>query len=384
MVVVATDPGQPAPDEVPPLAGFTVAVATERRRHHLAARLENLGARTVSVQAVQTMAQPDAEAVRSANLAFLAEPFDEVVVGSVFGLRAWLALARRYGQVDGVVARLRQARLLAKDARVADELRELGLTEIWSTARLSTEDLFHYLFAQPMAGRRVLAQIDGDAERELCHALRAMGANVIEVVTGIPRPPRAVDVLRRLCDLVVRRQIDAVALTGGAATTNLLRQARADDVLGELLNAFVADVVPICLGRLAADPLADLGVAPLVASAPLMNELVVAIAYELPHRAVVVSVSGHKLEIRGQAVVFNGTVVPVQSGPIAVLRALASRPGRVLSSSDIRGLVPNWAAVDDHAIEMAISRLRRSFVGTQLDGVELIQTVVRRGYRLAV
>lgn len=373
----------PTDGSPPPLVGFTVAVATDRRRHPVADLLEDVGARTVNVQAVQPMAQPSVETVRVANMACLARPINEVVVGSVFGLRSWLQLTRQLGQFDAMVAQLEQARLLARDARVADALRELGLTQIWSTVGATTEDLFHYLLVQPMIGRRVLAQVDGEAERELCQALRAKGAQVVEVVTGTPRPPRTIDVMRRLCDLIVRRQVDAVALTSGAVTTHLLQQATTDGVLGEVLNAFVADVMPACLGPLSADPLSALGVTPMLAPSPLMADLVGAIRRELPTRALVLALGGHEVEVRGQALVVDGDVVPVQAGPIAVLRALASRPGRVLSSSDIRALVPSWAAVDDHAIEMAISRLRRALVGTRLSGADVIQTVMRRGYRLA-
>ena len=39
--------------------------------------------------------------------------------------------------------------------------------------------------------------------------------------------------------------------------------------------------------------------------------------------------------------------------------------------------MPSPADVDDHAIEMAVSRLRRS-----LTDAEVVQTVLRRGYRL--
>ena len=202
-------------------------------------------------------------------------------------------------------------------------------------------------------------------------------------MTAIPRSPRTVDIVRRLCELIVRRQIDAVALTSGAATSNLLQQATADGVLGDVLNALVADVVPACLGQLAAAPLSVLGVSPLVAPTPLMQDLVATIANELPGRALSFRVGGCDIEVRGQAVLVDGEVVAIQPGPIAVLRALASRPGRVLSAADIRTLVPSWAAVDDHAIEMAISRLRRALLGTRLDGAEVIQTVMRRGYRLS-
>ena len=171
MAVALSGPPHPYIGEPLPLVGFTIAVASDRRRHGLAAMLERVGARTVNVQAVQSMAQPDPDATRAANLACLAGPINEVVVASVFGLRAWLSVTRQFGQFDGIVRQLEQARLLARDARVADELRELGLTQIWSTPGATTEDLFHYPLAQPMIGRRVLAQIDSESERELCQSL---------------------------------------------------------------------------------------------------------------------------------------------------------------------------------------------------------------------
>jgi hypothetical protein len=64
--------------------------------------------------------------------------------------------------------------------------------------------------------------------------------------------------------------------------------------------------------------------------------------------------------------------------------AVAASAGRdeysswVLSCAEIRSATSSWAAVEDHAIEQAVSRLRH----TLHDG-ELIQTVMRRGYRLA-
>jgi uroporphyrinogen-III synthase len=48
-----------------------------------------------------------------------------------------------------------------------------------------------------------------------------------------------------------------------------------------------------------------------------------------------------------------------------------------MSCADIRRDIRTGTAVDDHAIEMAISRLRRALNDTQL-----IRTVMRRGYRL--
>jgi DNA-binding winged helix-turn-helix (wHTH) protein len=40
--------------------------------------------------------------------------------------------------------------------------------------------------------------------------------------------------------------------------------------------------------------------------------------------------------------------------------------------------------VDDHAIEMAVSRLRGSLGHSDLRELDLVQTVMKRGYRLAI
>ena len=63
----------------------------------------------------------------------------------------------------------------------------------------------------------------------------------------------------------------------------------------------------------------------------------------------------------------------------AVLTALSRRPGAVVSKGELRKQV--WAnGADDHAVEVTVGRLRRR-LGPASDGIE---TVMRRGYRLAV
>lgn len=366
-----------------PLSGYVVAVATDRRRHPLASMLERQGAKTVSVQAVRTVAQPDEEVLRTATFDVIARPVHEIAVSSALGLRAWMDAARRSGQADALLNRFTEARLLAKDARTADGLRDLGFVEIWSTSGGRMEDLFRYLSAQPMAGRRVVAHLDAEPLRELCHALRVAGADVIEVPTYRSQAPTHVGVLRRMVDLIARRQVDAVALTSESVTRLLLEQAAADENVDTLLNAFMSDVAVVCLGPLTARPLLDRGMDPLVAPAAYAEDLTALVAESMPQRALRLTFGGFQVEVRGQALVVGNRLVHVQWGPIAVLRALAHHPGRVLSAAEIRRLVPGWAGVDDHAIEMAVSRLRRSLDGTELDGLGVIQTVVKRGYRLA-
>lgn len=364
------------------LAGFTVAVASQRRRHEVATLLETMRARTVNVQAARVVAQAEPAAVAESTRRCVGQPVHEVVIPSAFGLRAWLRIAREHGDLDALVSRFREARLLARDAHAADTLRQLGLSQIWATASGTTEDLYRYLLAQPMTGRRVVALVESELHRELCAALRDRGALVVEVVTSRFLPPLRTDELRRLGTVMVRGQVDAVVLTGPTTTVNLLRQAEADGMRDAVLNALAGEVMAACLGPLAAGPLRAYGLTPYVAETPDLADLADGLVDQLPARGPTVDVNGHRVEIRSQSIAVDGIVVPVQHGPITVLRTLARSPGRVVTSAEIRGDSAAWSGVDDHAVEMAVSRLRRAFDGTPLAGVDLVQTVVRRGYRL--
>jgi uroporphyrinogen-III synthase len=362
---------------IAPLAGYTVAVASDRRRHGLAGLLESVGARTVGVQAARSMARPDEPALREATARCLATPCHEVVVASALGLRAWVAAARRWGTADALRERLAGARLLARDPAAADALRALGLTAVYSTAAGTTEELLRYLLAQPLAGRRVVVQTDRLSLAEPCQALRHRGADVVEVPTHTAQPPAERFSLRRLVDLVVRRQVDAVALVGATAAAQLRAQAVREGRLRALVAALRGDVRCVGLGPLSAAPLAE--VDPLVAERPFVEELAERVLTVLSRRGLRLAVGGHQLEVRGQAVVLDGRLIAVPGGPLAVLRALAREPGRVLSAGEIRGSAPHWGDVDDHAVEMAVSRLRQVLRGT-----DLVQTIVKRGYRLVV
>jgi uroporphyrinogen-III synthase len=363
---------------IAPLAGYTVAIASDRRRHGLADLLESVGARTVGIQAARSVAKPDPLALREATERCLAGPCHEVVISSALGLRAWIAAARRWRLAPALVARFAPARLLARDAAAADGLRALGLTTIFSTDRETTEDLLRYLFARgPLAGRRIVVQTDRLALTEPCQALREAGADVIEVPTYTAAPPAESFSLRRLADLVIRRQVDAVALVGAEAAAQVCGQAAKEHRLPDLLRALQYDVLCVALGQRTAIPLRAHAVSAVLAERPFAEDVAEEVLRGLPRRGLQIAVGGHQLEVRGQAVILDGRLIAVPGGPLAVLRALARDPGRVLSAAEIRRHEPNWADVDDHAVEMAVSRLRRL-----LNGVDLVQTIVNRGYRL--
>ncbi|OAP23857.1 bifunctional uroporphyrinogen-III synthetase/response regulator domain protein [Amycolatopsis sp. M39] len=83
------------------------------------------------------------------------------------------------------------------------------------------------------------------------------------------------------------------------------------------------------------------------------------------------------LQIRGTGALVDGEWHEIAPAPMALLRALAREPGRVVARRELSVELPSGG--EGHAVETAIGRLR-----TSLGGTGVVQTVVKRGYRLAV
>jgi len=89
-------------------------------------------------------------------------------------------------------------------------------------------------------------------------------------------------------------------------------------------------------------------------------------------------VGGHQLLLHDDAVILDGAEVKLSPAPAAVLGALVANPGNVVSRQALLAMLPSGTAGSEHAVEMAVARLRSAL------GTKTIQTVVKRGYRLAV
>jgi uroporphyrinogen-III synthase len=91
-----------------------------------------------------------------------------------------------------------------------------------------------------------------------------------------------------------------------------------------------------------------------------------------------VKAAGHRVDIRGTCALVDGSVKPLSASGMAVLRALAHRPGDVVARNDLLRVLPGNSN-DPHAVDTAVLRLR-----TALGDRNIVATVVKRGYRLAV
>jgi uroporphyrinogen-III synthase len=360
-----------------PLAGFTVAVTAARRREELGVLLERRGARVVYAPAIQIVPLADDTELLQATEQCLAEPIDVVVATTGIGFRGWVEAADGWGLGERLHAQFGRARLLARGPKARGAIRAAGLVDAWSPASESSTEVLEHLLTQDVSGARVAVQLHGEPLPDFVQALQDAGASVVEVPVYRWVLPEDVVPLRRLVDQVAARQLDAVSFTSAPAVVSLLRMAEESGLGPAVLSAFRHEVVPACVGPVTAGPLESRDVCTVQPERARLGALVREIVRVLPGRTRRLPVAGHWLEVRGHSVILDGRLVPLPPAPMAVLRALARRPGRVVSRSELLDALPG-AGADEHAVEMAVTRLRGA-----LDGVRVVQTVVKRGYRLA-
>ncbi|GIF41235.1 uroporphyrinogen-III synthase [Actinoplanes xinjiangensis] len=355
------------------LSGYTIGVTADRRKDELATLLEARGARVVLAPALRIVPISDDAELRAATRACLDTPPDIVLVNTGIGMRGWLEAAENWGLGEPLRAVLARAYLVARGPKARAAVRTAGLRDQWSPDGEGYEEVVDHLTARGVAGLTVAMQLHGESQPEYTEALESAGARVIELPVYRWAPPTDPAPLHRLADLITGRLVDAVTFTSAAAVQAVLRAAGPG--VDSLLDALRDDVMAACVGPVTSAPLRRQGIPVVTPGRARLSALVRTIVDELPKRAVTLQVSGHSITLRGHAAVVDGELRPLAPAPMAVLRALATSPGRVLSRAALLHALPRGA--DEHAVEMAVARLR---AGLAVPGV--VQTVVKRGYRI--
>jgi uroporphyrinogen-III synthase len=370
-------PEAPPGTEAPlPLAGYTVAVTAARRREELGALLARRGARVVYAPAIRIVPLADDTELVAATREVLAQPVDLVVATTGVGFRGWLEAADAWDLP--LVEHLRGARVLARGPKARGAIRGGELVDAWSPASESSAEVLEHLLSGaegPLEGRRVAVQLHGDPLPDFVEALRASGAEVVTVPVYRWVLPEDVEPVRRLVRSVVTGAVDAVTFTSAPAAASLLTVADELGQRAQLVAALTEGVLPVAVGPVTAGPLTAAGIPSVQPERARLGALAREVVARLPERTPVLRVGERDLQVRGHAVLLDGRVVELAPGPMAVLRSLAARPGTVVAKADLVAGLPGGG--DEHAVEMAVTRLRAAL------GRGVVETVVKRGYRLA-
>ncbi|MFI6145941.1 uroporphyrinogen-III synthase [Streptomyces sp. NPDC051109] len=367
-----------AADAAGPLAGFTVGVTAARRADDLIALLRRRGATVVHAPALRIVPLADDGELLAATKELIHCAPDTVVATTAIGFRGWIEAADGWGIGEELLARLRATELLARGPKVKGAVRAAGLVETWSPQSESLAEVLDRMLAGGVAGRRIALQLHGEPLPGFVEALRAGGADVVVVPVYRWMAPEDLAPMDRLLDAVAGGGIDAVSFTSAPAAASLLSRAEQRGMTEAVLAGLRGDVLSACVGPVTALPLQARGVDTVQPERFRLGPLVQLLCQELPGRARVLPVAGHRVEIRGHAVLVDAELRPVPPAGMALLRALARRPGWVVGRPELLRTLPG-AGRDEHAVETAMARLRGA-----LGVPNLIQTVVKRGYRLAL
>ncbi|CAL9349889.1 hypothetical protein SUDANB121_00455 [Nocardiopsis dassonvillei] len=366
-----------APPTTAPLAGFTVAVTAARRADELSALLRRKGAQVIAAPALRIVPLSDDQRLAAVSEDLVRRPADVVIATTGIGFRGWVEACETWGTVDGLLESLGASRLLARGPKAKGAIRAAGLTEEWSPPSESSAEVLDYLLERGVQGLRVAIQLHGEPLPDFTAALRLAGAEVVEIPVYRWTLPEQTAPLDRLIEAVTTGGVDAVTFTSAPAAAGLLARARTTGHADALVHALRRDVLAMCVGPVTARPLMAHDIPTAWPERARIGAQVRALAEELPARFPTLAVAGHRLRLRGHAVLVDGTVHTLSPTLMRIMRALAHRPGQVQDRARLLTCLGEDA--DAHAVETAVARLR-----TALGDPKIIQTVVKRGYRLAL
>lgn len=364
--------------EVAPLAGYTVGVTAARRADELGTMLERRGAAVLHGPAIRIVPLADDTRLREATLELIERPPDITVATTGIGFRGWVEAADGWGLGEDLLAALSGGRLIARGPKARGAIRASGLVDEWSPPSESSAEVLDYLLDGGVDGLRIAVQLHGEPLPDVVEALTVAGAEVVEVPVYRWEPPADLAPMDRVTDAALSGGVDVLVFTSAPAAASLLARAKERGVRDELIAAMRGPILTLCVGPVTAGPLEAVDVPTVQPQRSRLGAMVRRLEAELPARVRRLPVAGHWLELRGHAVLVDGQLRAVPPTGMALLRVLARRPGRVVARAELLRALPGGGG-DEHAVETAVARLRSA-----LGVPSLVQTVVKRGYRLAL
>jgi uroporphyrinogen-III synthase len=343
-----------------PLEGYTIGITADRRWEDQAELLRRRGARVQHGPSIATQYLACDDALREATASVAARPPDYLVATTGIGMRAWLETAQAWGMGGPLLDALGPARVVARGPKSSAAVQAAGLT-VWETSPNERLDqLLPLLLDEPLQGRRVAVQEAGAEAHDITDALRAAGADVVEVPVYRWRMPDDTAAALRLVEAACDGRVDAVTFTSAPAVQNLFAIAAGAGRDGALRRAFNASVVATCVGGVCAGAAPDKGVGdPVEPAVGRLGLMVRALSERLEPRRRCIVLAGVEVVVQGFAVDLGDRVAELPPLEQAVFALLAERPGAVVPRSLLLQRLWGSSAADPHLLEATITRLRR-------------------------
>jgi uroporphyrinogen-III synthase len=367
-------------DPLAPLSGFTVGVTADRPAAVQIRALEDRGGRIVHGPTLQTkLASKRSTARLTARL--VADPPHVAVFMTALGVHLWFEAAESAHLGAALGEMLQGVEVGARGPEAAAALLSVGRRADWIADPARSDEVLDRLERRGVEGSHVVVQVGGAGSDALPREISGLGARVTSVGLYRWTLPEHREPAQALVEAVLDRSVDAVTFTSRPALRNLLSIAAEMEVRDQVVAALRGDVVPVCLGRVCAAEANALGIDGVVVPVTAdLQAMVGALADRFSERSGVFDLAGHRVRRQGCLVQIDDMpAVTMTARERQVFDLLSERPGVVVSKKELLRSIWPGSDSEHHIVEVTVSRLRRRFG----DAGDCIETVIRRGYRLA-
>ncbi len=365
---------EPAHGSRGPLSGFRIGVTSDRRSSDLVSAFERRGAEVLHAPALRIAPHEQDEQLLEETRALVVARPDVVLVTTGYGVRRWFEVADAAGLGTELTEVLDEAHVMARGPKALGAVRAAGLEHVRTTVHESTEGMVDEL-ASGGTYRCVAVQLHGYTDETQLTRLSALAGSVLTVTPYRWVRPEAGDRLSRLIEAACTGQLDVVTFTSAPGAAAVLHAASAMGRYDDLVAALRGRVMAAAVGPVTAGPLVEVGVDPVVPERYRLGALIRLVCDRLASDQVLrLRAAEQVLELRGRALTVGDQEVLLGPTALALFRRLAATEA-VVPKRDLLACMPEGG--DEHALEVAVSRLRRT-----LGSTGLISTVVKRGYRL--
>ncbi len=361
-----------------PLEGFRIGVTSHRRSQDLIEALERRGAEVLHAPALKIApVREDHRLIEDSRAIIEARP-QLCIATTAYGMRRWCEAADSFGIGDQLLETLGATRMFVRGPKARGAVRAAGLADVGISSDETTATLVDMLLAEGVRGKTVAVQLHGYTDVRQLERLRMSGANVMTVTPYRWVKPEGAGRLPKLIEAACNGSLDVLTFTSAPAVDALWSTAHEMGLYKQLVAALKTTVATAVVGPITAQPLVDAGVQPLVPERFRMGALIRLVCEHLALNHVRrLDTAGGAVELRGRSLRIDGEPVELAPAPLLLMRALLGAGGAVLSRESLSELLELRGSV--HALDMTVSRLRSA-----LPDASLVETVVKRGYRLRV
>jgi uroporphyrinogen-III synthase len=360
------------------LEGFRIAVTSDRRSDDLLAAFRRRGAEVTHAPTIRMTGVADDSVLIAETRRIIDGRPDVLLATTSYGIRRWLEAADAAGLGDDLTDTLAASRILVRGPKARGSIRAAGLDDQGMSERETTTSLVDMVLRDDVRGTTVAVQLHGFTDPAQLARLADAGATVLTVEPYRWTIHEDSERVRRLIAAVCSSGIDAITFTSAPAVEALFAIADGVGRLEQLQAAMRDDVVAAAVGPVTAAPLVQAGILPIVPDRFRMGALIRLTCEHLEDRAVSQVDTEHgSIELRGKLARVGGATTALSPVSLSLFRTLVRANGGTVSRAQLAHSAPE--ALDDHGVDVAVSRLRAA-----LPEAKVVQTVIKRGYRIAV